>query len=368
MKQFIGQRLVIGLRGPTLTAEEKKNIIDYNVGGVVLFARNCESAEQIHELNKEVQSLRFQMADKVPLFVSVDMEGGRVARLKPPFTQWPPLRNVTDHDSTGLAFGFAHAMGRELKAFGFNLNFAPCMDVMGPKENTIIGDRSVGSNPEYVSKMCSALVRGYIKAAIEPCGKHFPGHGFVQEDSHEELPTDNRSLDEIKNCEFIPFKKVFRARLNFVMTAHIKYPSVDPEWPASLSAVWTKLLRDDLKFRQLIVTDDLDMKALRLHYDKKMIASQAVKAGANILLYCNDFDSPWEGIEGILEAVDRGEISKASLEADHKFITQFKRDHIKSPIDPLDLPEALEILSAPDHALLGEGLRTGQVPAEMLKT
>ena len=135
---------------------------------------------------------------------------------------------------------------------------------------------------------------------------------------------DERTLEQIRECEFIPFKKVFRARLNFVMSAHIKYPKIDPEWPASLSPKWTALLREELKYRQLLLSDDLDMKALTHHYDKKTIATQAVRAGANLLLYCNDFDSPWEGMEGILEAASRGEISQADLEANHKRIVQFK--------------------------------------------
>ncbi len=368
MTKFVGQRLLIGLRGETLTAEEKKQIVENNIGGVILFARNCKSAEQVHELVREIQALRFEMPDKVPLFISIDMEGGRVARLKSPFTEWPPLSKIAGYDSTSLAFRFAQSMGHELKAFGINLNFAPCVDVLGPQGSEVIGDRSAGSDPEVVAKIGSALVRGYIKGGVEPCGKHFPGHGFVKEDSHEELPVDERSLDEIRECEFISFKKVFRARLNFVMSAHIKYPKIDPEWPASLSPRWTAVLRDELKYRQLLLSDDLDMKALTKHYDKKTIATQAVRAGANILLYCNDFDSPWEGIEGILEAAGRDEISKASLEEGHQRIVQFKKDHLTSPIDPLPLAEALGQLGLPTHKTLSEGLVSGQIPEDWLKT
>lgn len=368
MRKFIGQRIILGLKGASLTSEEKKLIVENNIGGVVLFARNCESPEQIHALISEVQALRFQLADKVPLFVTVDMEGGKVARLKPPFTQWPPLRKIASYGSTGLAFKFAQAMGQELKAFGFNMNFAPCLDVMGPQENQVIGDRSVGTDPEEVARMGSALVRGYIKAAVEPCGKHFPGHGFVKEDSHKVLPVDERTLDEIRHCEFIAFKKAFRARLNFVMSAHIKYPKVDPDWPASLSSEWTKILRDELKYRQLLISDDLDMKALRNHYDKKAIAVQAMKAGANILLYCNDFDSPWEGLEGILEAHGRGEITAAQIQEEYQRIIQFKKDHIKSPIDPPPLKDALEVLKTPMHGELAQGLVSGNIPEDWLKT
>lgn len=368
MKQLVGQRLIIGLKGETLTEEEKQRIIDYNIGGVVLFSRNCKSPEQIHALISEIQALRFSMADKVPLFVSVDMEGGRVARLKSPFTQWPPLQKIAQYGSTSLAFRFAQTMGQELKAFGFNLNYAPCVDVTGPVESQVIGDRSIGSDPEEVARMGSGLVRGYIKAGIEACGKHFPGHGFVKEDSHEELPVDQRSLGEIRSCEFLAFKKIFRARLNFVMTAHIKYPKVDPDWPASLSSRWTQILREELRYRQLLLTDDLDMKALRNHFDIKTIAARAAAAGANLLLYCNEPDSPWEGIEGILEAVSRGEISKESLEEEHRRVVQLKRDRLTSPIDPLPLKEALAVLQTESHAQLSAGLAQGHIPEEWLRT
>ena len=152
------------------------------------------------------------------------------------------------------------------------------------------------------------------------------------------------------------------------MSAHIKYPKIDPEWPASLSPKWTALLREELKYRQLLLSDDLDMKALTHHYDKKTIATQAVRAGANLLLYCNDFDSPWEGMEGILEEASRGEISQADLEANHKRIVQFKKDHLASPLDPLPLEEALASLSLPMNRQLSEGLVSGQIPEDWLKT
>src|SRR3989344_3991019 len=151
LRELIGQHMLIGVSGATLTASEKSFIINNNISGVVLFARNCIEPKQIRDLCAEIQSLRHQMKDKAPLFVSIDMEGGRVHRLKPPFTKWPALREIGKIDSTSVAFRFAQAMGDELKAVGINFDYAPCLDIFSNPANTVIGDRALSSQPEPVA-------------------------------------------------------------------------------------------------------------------------------------------------------------------------------------------------------------------------
>lgn len=366
MRKLIGQHLIIGLSGKTLTSDEKKFIIENNIGGVILFSRNIESLEQVHALNTEIQALRHQMIDKAPLYISVDMEGGRVARLKAPFTTWPPLRKLGDLDSTSAAFKFSQMMGTELKAVGFNVDYAPCVDVYTNPKNEIIGDRSLGEDPELVAKIASALVRGYIKSEVEPCAKHFPGHGNTLLDSHEALPIEEKSLDELRTCEMIPFKKSFRARLNLVMMAHILYKKVDPEWPASLSEIWIKnILRDELKYRGLILSDDLDMKALTNHWDKETIAVQAMKATANILLYCNEPESPKIGLDAIEKALSDGVLPKNQIEAGHKMLLEHKRANLLH-VDPPSLEEAKKMVGHPTHMRLSQAIASGDVPEELL--
>lgn len=366
MRQQIGQQLIIGIQGLTLSRDEADFIVKNNIGGVILFRRNVESPQQVRELSAEIQSLRTRMPDKAPLFVSVDMEGGRVARMRAPFTQWPPLAHLGKIDSTSVAFRFAQAMGEELKSVGVNLDFAPCVDIFTNPANTVIGDRAISTDPDQVAKIGSALVRGYIKADIIPCAKHFPGHGNTLIDSHEDLPVEEKSLEELETCEFEPFKKVFRARLDLVMAAHIKFPKIDPEWPATLSEIFLKqILRDRLRYRNLIITDDLDMGALKKNYDKATIAVRAVKAGANILLYCNEPDSPPTALDAIEKALADKSIDAATVNDNHKRILELKKASITKP-DPFPMDEVSRIVGHPDHLRLSKGIAAGEVPADLL--
>lgn len=366
MRHKIGQQIVIGLQGTTLSKDEADFIVRNNIGGVVLFKRNCESPEQIRSLCAEVQNLRHQMPDKAPLFISIDMEGGRVHRLKAPFTQWPPAAAVGKLDSTSVAFRFAQAMGDELRAVGINLDYAPCIDVLTNPANTVIGDRALSSNPEIVAKLGSALVRGYIKSNVLPCAKHFPGHGNTLLDSHFDLPVEDKTLEELEKVELEPFKKCFRARLDLVMVAHVKFPKIDPEWPASLSETFLKkILRDHLRFRGLVFTDDLDMKALTKNFDKGAIAVRALKAGANILLYCNEPDSPPTALDAVEKALADKSLDAAVVSENHRLILELKREKLAQP-DPVSAEEMSRIVAHPDHLRLTKAIVAGSVPADLL--
>ncbi|RYZ81106.1 MAG: glycoside hydrolase family 3 protein, partial [Proteobacteria bacterium] len=227
--------MIIGIAGQSLTVDEKKFIVDNNIGGIVLMGRNVGEPKQVHALCSEIQSLRHQTPDKTPLFIGIDMEGGRVARLKAPFTQWPPLKTLGDLDNATVTFHFSNKMGLELQAVGINLDFAPCVDIFTNPQNKVIGDRSISSDPELVAKHASALVRGYIKANVISCAKHFPGHGNTLLDSHEELPVEEVDMQRLDTLELVPFKRSFKARVDMVMTSHILFKNVDPDWPVTLS-------------------------------------------------------------------------------------------------------------------------------------
>jgi beta-N-acetylhexosaminidase len=365
LQQIIGQHFFIGISGKTLTEDEKKFIVHNNIGGVVLFSRNVESPEQIRKLCEELQGLRSKMLDRAPLFIAIDMEGGRVARLKPPFTQWPPVKLLGDMDSPTVAFHMAHAMGRELRAVGINLDFAPCIDIFTNPKNTVIGDRSPSTDPEIVAKIGSALVRGYIKANVVPCVKHFPGHGNTLVDSHEDLPVEEADLQRLNEIELIPFKKTFKSRAEMVMTAHILFKNVDPDWPVTLSEKFLKkILREDCKYRGLVITDDLDMKAMSKHYDKAKIPVRAYQAGADILLYCNEPDSPPVAIEGMVEAVAQGAISKDDLMKSHARLLEFKKEHLQKP-EPLTLHEATQIIGSSEHFKLSQAIAAKEAPTDL---
>ena len=356
LNELIGQHMLIGVSGLTLTTDEKKFIVENNISGVVLFSRNLSTPEQIRDLCAEIQSLRHKMASRAPLFIGIDMEGGRVHRLKSPFTQWPPLKTIGDLDAPTVAFQFAHQMGMELMSVGINLDFAPCIDVYTNPKNTVIGDRAVSSDPHQVEKMASALVRGYIKSGILSCAKHFPGHGHTIIDSHEELPIEEADLKRLNEVELVPFRKALRSRVDMVMTAHILFKSVDKDWPVTLSEIFLKkILRDDLKYKGLVITDDLDMKAMAKHYDKGFIPVRSLQAGADLLLYCNEPESPPVAIETILNAVAQGQHSESELNYTLGRILDVKKIKMISP-DPRPISDAMEIIGHKDRELIEKAL------------
>lgn len=362
----LGQLFIIGLRDKVLTQDEAEFIVKSNIGGVILFDRNIESPEQVHGLVKSLQSLRHKTRDKLPFFVAIDMEGGRIARLKKPFTEWPPVNLLGKLDSTSVAFRFAMAMGLELRSVGINLDFAPCVDVLTNAKNVLIGDRSLSSDPEQVAKLSSALVRGYIKSGIIPCAKHFPGHGNTIIDSHDDLPVEDADLERLRNMEMIPFKKAFRARLDMVMTAHIKFPKVDPEWPVTLSEKFLKdILRNELRFRNIVISDDLDMKALANHYEKDDIPVRAFQAGCDILMYCNDFDRPQMALEALEKAVKDHKITMKQVDESYNRVVTLKKDVLAKP-DPDDWSAVRQWIGHDDHLRLAKGIRDGSVPADLL--
>jgi beta-N-acetylhexosaminidase len=363
MIEKVGQQFIIGIQGTELTADEKDFLIKYNIGGVVLFDRNLKTPEQIHALTTELHSLRHQTKDKTPMTISLDMEGGRVHRLKDPFTRWPALGNVGKIGSSSLAFRFALNMGEELRAFGFNLDYAPCLDVFSNPKNVLIGDRSLSTDPQVVTQLATALVRGYMKSGIIPCAKHFPGHGSTEIDSHFDLPVSNETLKDLDDSQSLePFKKVFRSRCDLVMTAHIHFKKIDPEWPATLSPIFLQqILRDVMKYKGIIITDDLDMKALAKYYPRDVIPVQALLAGANILLYCNEPASPVKALNSIAQAIKTKKLPVSIIEKNYSAILAFKKRHLSAPYEPFPLPKALEIINRPEHKEFAAAVKSGDV-------
>jgi beta-N-acetylhexosaminidase len=366
MREKLGQLMIMGIQDKTLAREEAEFIVKNNIGGVILFSRNIESPEQIHRLCSSIQSLRMKTKDNLPLFISIDMEGGRVARLKKPFTEWAPLAKLGEIDSTSLSFKMALAMGAELSAVGINLDFAPCVDVLTNPANVLIGDRSISTDPELVAKHASALIRGYMKSGVVACAKHFPGHGNTVIDSHEDLPVENVELERLRAMELIPFKKAFRARLDMVMTAHIHFPKVDPKWPVTLSETFLKkILREELRYKNIIISDDLDMKALAKHYPKEEIPVRALEAGCDIALYCNEFDHPEMALNALEKEVKAGRLSAKQIDESYNRVANVKRETFLRP-EPMPWSEASRSIGSTEHKRLAEAIRAGVIPDDLL--
>ncbi len=364
LRQKIGQHLIIGIKGPQLLKEEEDFIVQNNISGIILFDRNLDDPKQLLELNLHIQSLRHKMPSKAPLFIGIDMEGGRVHRLKAPFTQWPAVANLGAINSPSLSYKFSEAMGRELKAIGINLDFAPCVDVLTNSENQVIGDRAISSDPEVVMRNASALVRGYVNAGVLTCAKHFPGHGNTLIDSHEDLPREQIDLETLEAREIQCFKKAFRARVDMVMPAHILFEKIDPENPVTFSEKFLKEILPATGYKKITISDDLDMKALTNHYAVDEIPVKALNAGCNMLLYCNEPDSPSICIDSIEKAVAEKKISESYLDKNIELITKTKESRIKDP-EPGTMDEVATIIGHPEHLNLARAIANREIPSDI---
>lgn len=335
LREKIGQLCIFGFDGYVLPDLMKQMIRDWNLGGVIFFKRNIESKEQVKDLIKEVKSLQ----KKIPLFVSVDHEGGRVFRLPPPFTQVPTAREISNPSfilplsSRGGGEGFASKssydwgvlMGQELKEVGFNLNYAPVLDVDSNPKNPIIGDRSFGNTPEGVIEHALELARGLRSEGVIPCGKHFPGHGDTAQDSHLELPIVNRDLESLEKVEFPPFEAAVKANIEMLMTAHVLYPSLDSENPATLSkSILTGLLREKMGYEGLIISDDFNMKAVSDEYGLGEAACLFLEAGGDIPLICRGEEAELQALEYLLQALETGRLKPEKLQISLNRILKLK--------------------------------------------
>jgi beta-N-acetylhexosaminidase len=292
---------------------------EFSLGGVILFARNIEAPEQVAELSHDVQSL----ASETPLWVSVDQEGGRVARLRAPFTEWPPMAVLGRAGDATLASRFAAALAAELKAVGITLDYAPVLDIHTNPKNPVIGDRALAEDAAMVGKLGAAIVRGLQDNGVAACGKHFPGHGDTAVDSHVELPVVEHPPDRIRRVECVPFRDAIAAGVGFMMTAHVLVPAIDEDQPATLSRrIVYDLLRDELGFEGVILSDDLEMKALAATYSITDAAVQAIAAGCDGVLVCRalvddrgrDIEVQASVLEALVHAVEDGRIPYKRLE------------------------------------------------------
>ena len=246
----------------------------------------------------------------LPLWVSVDQEGGRVARLKAPFTEWPPMATLGRSGDIGLAERFARAMAAELRAVGVTLDYAPVLDVLTSVSNPVIGDRALSGKADEVARLGAAIIRTLQGEGIAACGKHFPGHGDTSVDSHHELPLIEHPPDRLRALEFQPFRAAVDAEVATMMTAHVLVPSLDEHRPATLSRrVVTEILRGELCYSGVILSDDLEMKAIANEYAVPAAAVLAVLAGCDGVLVCSGHHHEQAAaLESLVHAVEGGQL------------------------------------------------------------
>jgi beta-N-acetylhexosaminidase len=314
VRRHVGQLAIVGFNGMEVPAEIRAMAREFDLGGVIFFARNVEAPEQVADLSRQSQAL----ASEIPLWVSVDQEGGRVARLKRPFTEWPPMITLgrAGPEAERLAERFARALAQELHAVGISMDYTPVLDVLTNPKNPVIGDRALAERAEDVARLGTVIIRTLQDAGIAACGKHFPGHGDTSTDSHFELPLLDHPPDRLEAVELVPFKAAIAADVAAIMTAHILIPSLDEERPGTLSpAIVDGLLRTKLGYRGLVLSDDLEMKAISGRYGHSDATVQAIAAGCDAVLMCApDAASQTAALEAIIYAVEQGTLPLRRVE------------------------------------------------------
>jgi beta-N-acetylhexosaminidase len=317
-----GAHIMAGFPGTAASASLLERIRAGRVGSVILFSRNIESAPQVLELTYSLQEAA-ENGGRPPLLIAVDQEGGRVSRLTEDFTIFPPARMLGRIGDLDLITRCARATAAELRAVGINTDFAPVYDILTNPECEVIGDRAFGEDPKTVARMASAAAAGLQAGGVAASAKHFPGIGDIAPDPHETLPYSTLSIDDLLARELIPFRAA--AGVASVMVAHAIYENIDPDRPASLSPRFMKvLLRDELGYDGVAITDDLEMGAID---DPVGAAPKSLVAGADIALICHSEDVQERAHEEILRALREGVLPAAGEEKSLSRITEMKRKY-----------------------------------------
>ena len=305
-----GELLALGFEGTALPESIAALAAGSGLGGIVLFARNCPSIETVLALTAAARQLG------PDVLILVDHEGGRVHRLPPPFTRFPPAATIGRTGDPGLAAAVARAMARELRAAGFDSGLAPVLDCMTDPRSAVVGNRAYAWDPEAVAACGTAFIGAALAEGLIPVAKHFPGHGRTPVDSHLALPEVDAPLDELEMGELTPFRQALAAGCPAVLVAHVRYPALDPEWPASLSAsVIEGLLRRRLGFDGLVLSDDLEMAAVRSQWGIGGAAARFLAVGGDLALVCREAEAHDEAVDRVRRALETGAVSPAAASA-----------------------------------------------------
>lgn len=329
INEKIGQMIIIGIEGAKIDDKVKELIQQNHVGGIILFGRNIIDSKQLTNLIRDLNEIN--KPNKLPLFISVDEEGGRVTRLPQGTPKFPSSRSIGRKKSRELSYKTGQEIGDALSFFGFNMDFAPVMDIQSNPKNTVIGDRSFGSTPDIVSSLGIETMKGLQSKNIISVIKHFPGHGDTTIDSHFGLPMVNHDKKRLDSFELVPFKDAIKNGAEVIMTAHIKFPKIDDSGkPATLSSkILTGILREELGFNRVIITDDMEMDAIAKNFGVKESAVEAISAGADIILMCHSFEKQKMVLQSIKESVEKGQLSIERIDQSVERIIRLKQKYIK---------------------------------------
>jgi beta-N-acetylhexosaminidase len=333
----------VGFYGKSVT-DDLSGLLARGVGGVIFFTRNVGTPAEVLELTREVKRVAGR-----PLLLAVDQEGGQVARLRQGFTELPPMRAVGATGSAALARELGGVIGRELRAVGFDMSYAPVLDIDTNPANPVIAARSFGRTPELVTELGLALAAGLQDAGVAACGKHFPGHGDTSQDSHLELPRLPHAMERLEQVELVPFRAAANAGVAAFMTAHVIFEAVDARYPATMSRpVLTGILREKLGYDGLVVTDDIEMRAIADNYGVEEAVLLGLAAGVDHFLCCHTAALAHRAIDAVVRAVETGQLSQSVLDsATRRF--ESVRSRFAKPVGSAD---ELSRLRSPEHLAL----------------
>jgi len=338
LDEKIGQLMMVGVDGERFTSDMEDLIQKEKVGGIILLPKNISSAEQTMKLLNDLKNAN--EVNEIPLFLSVDEEGGTISRLPDEFDELPTTREIGKMNKPDFSLEVGKFLAGQVKSLGYNMNMAPVLDVDSNLDNPVIGDRSFSSDPDIVASLGIATMKGMQEEQVIPVVKHFPGHGDTSVDSHSALPILEADMDRLNALELIPFKNAIDEGADAVMTAHILFPKIDSAHPATLSEKLVNgLLREQLGFEGVIITDDLTMGAIRTSYSAGQAAVRAFLAGHDILLICHEYDNYYMAIQAMKEAVTSGKIAEDRVDESVERILKLKEKYglTDKPIESIDV-------------------------------
>ncbi|MCX7944372.1 MAG: beta-N-acetylhexosaminidase [Deltaproteobacteria bacterium] len=278
--------IIVGISGTQLTDEEKRLLSDLKPLGVILFKRNYQHPEQLLCLTSQIR----ECCDREDVIICTDHEGGRVQRFSEPFTIIPSAEVIGKTDNEYLAEEIGKIISAELLACGINMNLSPVCDINTNPENRVISDRAYGKTADVVMRMSESVMSGLIEGGVLTCAKHFPGHGDTRVDSHEALPKSDKSLKELYERELLPFINITEKGVNALMMAHILFENIDEKFPVSMSSRFVNLVKNEMSFEGIIITDDMEMKAISQMYNVTEACYISISNGVDVVLVCHTAD------------------------------------------------------------------------------
>ena len=326
IKEKIGQMVMIGLDTNYITDRIKNMIKNYKIGGIILYRKNFSTYTDMLNLIKELKKLNKE--NKIPLFIAVDQEGGRVNRMPKEIKNLPSANQVATVGGQDLVAKSANITGEILYKSGFNLNFAPVLDIKRFEDKTAIGDRSFGTDKELVTKCGISAMQALQNNGIISVIKHFPGHGATKQDSHYFLPVINTPIRNIEKEDMYPFEKAIKHGADAILVGHLLIKNVTGIYPASLSRKFiTKYLRKKYKYNGLILTDDLKMKAIKFMYGPNLAVRKAFEAGNDIIIFRFNKDEEQRALNKIINLATMGRIKESRINRSVKRIIQIKQKY-----------------------------------------